>query len=179
MLTPDEVVLVVVDVQGKLADLVVERGSLMENLSKAIRGAKVMGIPIIWVEQNPRGLGPTVPQIQELLSGLEPISKMSFSCCGSEEFLRRLRPFGRRTVLLSGIETHVCIYQTAADLLERGYSVEVLVDAVSSRRRTDKEIALDRIRSLGGGLTTVESVLFELLRVAEGERFRQIHRIVK
>ncbi len=179
MLTRENSVLLVVDIQGKLAQIMHERDALFTNVGKMIRGAQVLGIPIIWVEQNPQGLGPTVPEIAELLAGLKPVEKFSFSCWGEKRFVDELKSLGRRQVILTGIEAHVCIYQTAMDLLGAGYEVEVVADAVSSRTRENKQIALIKMRDLGAALTSTETALFELLRVAQGPKFKEILQIVK
>jgi len=178
MLNSTDAVLVVIDIQGKLASLMHERDALYENAARLIKGAKVLGIPIIWTEQNPAGLGPTVPEIAALLEG-EPIPKFAFSCCGEEKFMQALRAAGRRQVLLAGIEGHVCVYQTAVDLLAAGYEVHVVADAVSSRTFANRHLALAKMKDAGAEITSVEMALFEMLRVAEGEKFRQIIRIVK
>ena len=129
MLDIDNTVLVVIDVQGKLAQLMHEKASLFENLTKLIKAASVLEIPIIWTEQYPEGLGPTIPEIADLLPG-EAISKVAFSCCGEKRFVEAMEELGRNQVLLCGIETHVCVYQTAIDLLATAYEVE---DSVKSK----------------------------------------------
>ena len=139
--------LVVVDVQGKLAQSMSGREELFKNIQILIKAAKILEIPIIWCQQFPQGLGETVGEIAELMCDIEPINKVSFSCCGDEVFNVRLEEVGRRQVLLCGIETHVCIYQTASDLSERGYEVSVIGDAVSSRTAENKKIALERMRN--------------------------------
>ncbi|MDO8885861.1 hydrolase [Candidatus Oleimmundimicrobium sp.] len=179
MLNVDNTVLVVIDVQEKLARAMYEREELIENLQKLIKGIKVLEVPIIWLEQNPRGLGSTVPEIAQLLSDLEPISKFSFSCCASESFMKEMKTLKRNHVLLAGIETHVCVYQTARDLVNLGYKVQVVADTISSRTAKNKQIGLERIKEVGGSLTSVETALFELLKVAEGPKFKEILKIVK
>ena len=179
MLTPERTVLVIVDVQEKLAYLMYEKEMLFENLQRIIKGAQVLGIPILWNEQNPEGLGPTITEISHLLNGIQPISKLSFSCCGNERFMQQLKALNRQHVLLAGIEAHVCIYQTSADLLSLGYEVHVIADAISSRTAINKHIGLEKVRDLGASLTTVETALFELLKVAEGVKFKEILKIVR
>jgi len=179
MLNSDKALLLVVDVQGRLAQLVHARETLFANLGKIIRGSRVLGIPILWTEQNPDGLGRTIPEVAELLAGINPITKMSFSCCREEHFVRALEATRRSQVLIAGIEAHVCVYQTALGLIESGYEVEVVADAVSSRRAENREIALAKMRDAGAGLTSTETVLFELLKTAEHEKFRDILKIVK
>ena len=138
----------------------------------------MLGITILWVEQNPQGLGPTIPEIADILSNIQPISKMSFSSCRNDDFLQALNALNRKQVLVAGIEAHVCVYQTAADIVDIGYEVQVVTDAVSSRNVENKEIGLQRMRDSGVSLTSVETALFELLKVAEGEQFKEILKIV-
>jgi nicotinamidase-related amidase len=133
---------------------------------------------VLWVEQNPDGLGPTVPALAGLLTG-RPIVKRSFSCCGEPAFVEALAATGRKQVLLAGIEAHVCIWQTVAELRAAAYEVEVAADATASRAPANKEVALGRIRAAGAGVTSVETALFELLGAAEGPKFKEILRIVK
>ncbi len=178
MLEIDNTVLVVIDVQGKLAQLMHEKADLFGNIRKLIQAAGVLEIPIIWTEQYPAGLGPTIPEIAELLTG-EPIAKISFSCCGERRFVEAMGELGRNQVLLCGIETHVCVYQTAVDLLGTAYEVEVVADAVSSRTPDNKDIGLAKIKDAGADITSVETAIFELLKAAEGEKFKAILRIVK
>jgi len=171
--------LVVVDVQGKLAQLMSEKESLFRNIRILIQAAGVLDIPILWCQQVPEALGPTVPEIAELLTGHEPTNKASFSCCGVEEFNVRLEASNRRQVLLCGIETHVCIYQTALDLMSGGLDVTVVADAVSSRTAENKQIALNRLAAEGAAVACTEMVLFELLKTAQHPQFRQIAKLVK
>jgi nicotinamidase-related amidase len=179
MLKIENTVLSIIDIQGKLAHLMYEKELLFKNVQKLIKGIQVLGIPIIWLEQNPKGLGPTIPEIADLLSGNQPISKMSFSGCRNDRFLQELKVLNRKQVLISGIETHICVYQTAADLVDLGYEVQAVTDAVSSRTIEDKKIGLEKMKNAGVIMTSVETALFELLKVAEGEQFKEILKIVK
>ena len=171
--------LVVVDVQGKLAQLMWEKEKLFRNIGILVKAAKILGIPILWCQQVPDSLGPTVSEIAELLEGVEPVNKSAFSCCGDEQFNRRLEELGRQQVILCGIETHVCIYQTAADLLSKGFAVEVISDAVSSRTAENRQVGLERMAVDGANLSSVEMALFELLKDAKHPKFRQIAKLVK
>lgn len=187
MLDTNNTVLVLIDVQEKLASVMHEREALIENLVKLVRGVQLLEIPIIWLEQNPDKMGQTIPELRELMTGAPPMTKMSFSCCGAEGFKDALEASGCKQVLIAGIETHVCVYQTAVELIRASYAVEVVVDAVSSRRLADKEIGLTKIRACGahsagsgqGHVTTVETALFELMRSAEHPAFRDMLKIVK
>jgi nicotinamidase-related amidase len=180
MLNIDNTVLLVIDVQGKLARLMHDKEALFTNLARIIKGAQVLEIPIIWTEQVPEKLGQTTPEIADLLAGsAAPLSKASFSCCGAPPFMTDLQALNRGQLLLTGIETHICLYQTSVDLINMGYEVQVVSDAVSSRTAENKQVGLERIKAASGTVTSTEMALFELLRVAEGDQFRQIAKIVK
>jgi len=179
MLKIENTTLLIIDIQGNLAHLMHGKELLFKNVQKLIKGIQILEIPILWVEQNPQGLGPTIPEIADILSNIQPISKMSFSSCRNDGFLQSLNALNRKQVLVAGIEAHVCVYQTAADIVDIGYEVQVVTDAVSSRSVENKEIGLQRMRDSGVSLTSVETALFELLKVAEGEQFKEILKIVK
>ncbi|MCB9058465.1 MAG: hydrolase [Calditrichae bacterium] len=179
MLNKEKTALVVVDIQGKLAQLVYEHEKLFNNVKKTIKGARILGLPIIWLEQNPDGLGPTVPDIAEELNGIEPLAKMTFSCAKHKPFLKKLKDTGCVQVLIVGIETHICVYQTAMELFDLGYEVEIVADAVSSRTLENKNIALQKMRDTGIKLSSVEMCLYELQEVAEGDVFKQILKLIK
>lgn len=179
MLKIENASLLIIDIQGNLAHSMRGKELLFKNTQKLIKGIQILGIPIIWTEQNPKGLGPTIPEIADLMSNIRPISKMTFSCCQNDLFIQALKTLNRKQVLVSGIETHVCIYQTSLDLVDLGYEVQVVTDAVSSRNIDNKEIGLQKMKDYGVSLTSVETVLFELLKVAEGEQFKEILKIIK
>ncbi len=180
MLSITDTALIVIDVQGKLAQLMYNKDHLFANLTRMVKGAQILGLPIVWTEQVPEKLGPTLPELAGLLSAsAQPVSKASFSCCGHPPFLEQVQALNRRQLLLTGIETHICVYQTAVDLLRLGFEVQVVADAVSSRTAENRQIGLDRIRAAGGVVTSTEMALFELVRVAQGDAFRQISRLVK
>ena len=171
--------LFVTDIQGRLASLMDERESLYRNVGILIEGIKILGIPILWIEQYPQGLGPTVPEISVHLEGLSPLPKKTFSSLREPAIQGAFEKLQRRQVILIGIETHICIYQTSMDLLAQGAEVHIPVDAVSSRTGRNRRIGLKKIERAGGQLTSVETVLFELLTVAEGEEFKKIVQLVK
>ena len=179
MLKRENTILLLIDIQGKLAHLMHAKESLFDSLQKLIKGIQVLDIPILWVEQNPTGLGPTIPEIAALLPDNEPISKMSFSSCREERFLQALKEQNRSQVLVAGIETHICVYQTTADLIDMGYEVQIVTDAVSSRVAENKQVGLQKMSTAGALMTSVETALFELLGVAGGDVFKEIVRIVK
>lgn len=179
MLTTENCALVLVDVQGKLAQAMHNKESFLDNITRLVRGAQILELPILWNEQNPAGLGPTIPEIAALLPNQNPLSKLSFSCCGNEEFIKELESLKRQNMLVAGIEAHVCVYQTAADLVNLHYDVQVVADAVASRTAENKHIGLEKSKQAGAGLTSTETVLFELLKIAKGDKFKEIIKIVK
>ena len=179
MLTIDSTVLVVIDVQEKLVKPMHQLDALLDNQGRLIKGMTVLDVPMLCTEQNPNGLGRTVPEIADLLTSAETISKTCFSCCDSESFMLKLKDLNRTKVLLAGIETHICVYQTALGLIQNGYHVEVVADACSSRRPENNQIGLYKANNAGAEITCVETALFELLKVAEGPKFKEILGIVK
>ena len=179
MLKPDETVFVLIDVQGKLAQVMHQKEDLFRNLQILIQGLQALDIPVLWLEQYPEGLGPTIPEIAELLPDNAAIPKVCFSGCGQPEFRARLQDLKRKQVLVAGIEAHICVYQTVRDLLDMGHEVEVVADAVSSRTPVNRQVGLDRMSSMGASITSVEMLLFELLGEAGSDVFRQIAKLVK
>ncbi len=179
MLEIEKTCLVVVDVQGKLAELMQEKEQLFSNIEILVKSANILDIPILWCQQYPQALGETIEQIAAHLKDISPCDKKSFSCCGNEEFAEKLHAAGRSQVLVCGIETHVCVYQTAMDLLDMDYDVQVVGDAVSSRTKENKDAALSRIKWEGAAITTTEMALFELLGTAKHPNFKDIAKLVK
>lgn len=179
MLNPENTVLVMIDIQGKLLNVMYEKEALLENAQKLLKGLQLLGIPILVTEQNPKGLGPTQPELAQLLPGISPLPKYCFSCSQDTGFGQALTKLNRKQILLCGIESHICVYQTGLELLSQGYEVQIVTDVISSRSAKNKEIALSRLQSEGAKLTSVEMVLFELLKTAESSVFKEISRIVK
>jgi len=179
MLTTDDTVLVLIDFQERLFPVMHEKDKLLRNVLKLIEGAKALEIPIVMTEQYPKGLGTTLPEIKELLPGVKPIEKVCFNCCDEDVFSKALEALKRRQVLIAGIEAHICVYQTAMALFRAGYEVQVVGDCVSSREPENKLVSLFKMGAAGVSPTTMEMALFELLRVASGDKFKQISNIVK
>jgi len=179
MLEIEKSCLVVIDVQGKLANLMHNKEPLFANIGILIKMANALQIPILWCQQNPRGLGATLAQLAELLGNNEPIDKFSFSCCGDEKFAGQLKNIGRKQFILCGIETHVCVYQTAMDLLDKDYEVNLVADAVSSRSAENKQIALERLTAEGAYLSSVEMTIFELLKTAKHPKFKELAKLIR
>ena len=178
MLKKDNALLVFIDVQGKLSELVDGSEALFVNLRRLLSGMKALDVPVLVTEQIPEKLGPTREEFQEFITE-PPIRKSSFGCCGEPAFFQTLEKSGRKQVILCGIETHVCVYQTALQLLATGHKVTVVTDAVSSRDPANKTLALRRLENEGIKLTGTEMLLFELLGDAKDPAFKSILNIVK
>jgi nicotinamidase-related amidase len=167
--------LVVVDVQEAFRPAVERFDEVVASTAQLIQGAEALGVPVIVTEQYPKGLGATVTEIAEHLSGLEPVEKTCFSAARADGFDLQ----GRDQALLCGIEAHVCVSQTAHDLLERGVEVHVARDAVTSRTAENREVGLHKMERSGAVVTSVEAALFELLGAAGSDEFKQVQRLVK
>ena len=180
-LTREGSLLLVVDVQERLFDAMDpdHREEMVKNIKILATAARRLGIPIQVTEQYPKGLGHTLQELRESLGPVEPISKVAFSCCGAEGFAEWLKASGARQVILTGIESHVCVLLTALDLLAEGYAVHVIADATCSRRRENRQTALDQLRQAGAVVTSTETVLFQLLRTADTDDFRSLSRLIK
>jgi len=176
----DSAQLVVVDVQEKLCRAmdpqVLEK--LTNNIAILMDSATELGVPTVATEQYVRGLGETLPALKEKLT-TKALEKMTFSCCGGEGFLETLEKSGRRKVILTGMETHVCVLQTALDLLSHGYTVHLVVDAVMSRKKGNWSTALAAMAAAGAVLTSTETVVFQLLKVAGTEEFKKLSKLVR
>ena len=173
--------LVIVDVQERLCGAMPqdELQEVIRNCGILLQAAKLLAIPVICTEQVPSKLGPTLPQLAQWLPAGNVLEKVSFSCCGEIDFLARIDT-SRPQIVLAGMEVHVCVLQTALQFLENGHQrVFVAEDAVISRNPAHKANALARLRQAGAVVTNTESVVFEWLRVAEGDAFRQIARLVR
>lgn len=179
MLEINNTILVVIDVQGKLANHMNQKETMFKNIVQMVKGAMLLEIPVIITEQNPNGLGPTIPEITDLLSDFNPVPKMCFSCCAENGFMERLQEIGRTQILVTGIESHICVYQTVIDLINMDYEVQVISDAVSSRVMENKCVALQRMNEAGAVITSVEMALFELVKTADYKYFRKLSSIIR
>ena len=170
--------LVIVDVQEKLLNVMHGKDALVKSICVMLKSAILLDIPVINCRQYPQALGDTAAEINDILT-TEPVDKRCFSCAGSEEFIQRLNQTGCEDVILCGIETHVCVYQTARDLLSAGFGVHLLADAVTSRNPDNKRIAIERMAAEGITISSVEMTLFELLETSEHPCFRNISKMIK
>jgi len=180
MINPADCVLMVVDVQGKLAQVMQHSAQLHHHIATLIKGTTLFDMPVIWLEQLPDKLGTTSAELAEILSPIcQPIAKQHFSGWQSEQVQTLLAKKGRKQVILCGIETHVCVYQTCKDLLQHDFDVHIVADALSSRSIDNKVLGIQMMLNLGAQLTNVESLLFELQHQAEGDRFKALLTLIK
>lgn len=175
----EDTVGVMVDMQAKLHPHMFDKDKVLNNSKILLQGLQALEVPVLVTQQYTKGLGETLPEIADILGEFNYTEKLAFSCCGEPSFLRNISDHKRSYVILFGIETHVCVLQTAIDLLERGFFPVVIEDCVSSRKEKDKIVALERIKQEGGILSTYESILFELCQTAENDVFKTISKLVK
>jgi nicotinamidase-related amidase len=179
MLKKEQVGLLVIDIQGTLANIVHESELLLTNTVKLIKGAQALDLPIVCLEQNPDKLGCTTPVVFDALAGNKAISKYTFDGCSNPTLIQALEQSGASQWLVCGIEAHICVYQTTLSLLRLGYEVELVCDCVSSRTAFNKEIAISKLVKNGAQLTTVEMCLYELLGTCQAPEFKDILGLIK
>ncbi len=179
MLNTEESVLVLVDIQTRLVEIVDRQELVVPNILRLIKGCQALGVPILPMLQSPEKLGPMPSELADALSDIPQIPKAVFSALREPAFLLALRRTGRNQVLLTGIEAHVCVLQTGLDLLDAGYQVHVLSDGVFSRMPENQQLALMRLHDAGATVTSVEIVLFEMMRTSTHPQFRAISRLIK
>jgi len=173
-------VLVVVDIQTRLTAVMAEAGGVSQCVTVLLAAAQRLAVPVLVTEQYPQGLGATEPALLAALPAQTPVlAKTGFSCCAAPGFMEALQATGRKQVILVGLETHVCILQTALELLFMGYQVQIVTDAVCSRDAGHKRFALKRLRQQGATITNHESVLFEWLRDAAHPEFKTLSRLLR
>ena len=173
--------LLLIDVQERLFSAMAEgtRARRLARLIALVQGARALELPVIWTEQYPKGLGPTVSSLQTELEGISPWSKTSFSCLGDRAIAQAIRDTGRDQWLVAGMETHICVLQTVRDLREDQHEAHLIVDGCMSRNPVDYEVGIKRADALGASLSSVETCLFELLGQAGGEAFKTISRAIR
>jgi len=172
-------VLVVIDFQEKLLPMIYEKEKLLEKASRLIRGCRTLDVPILVTQQYTKGLGATVPEIAEALGSFTPFEKTTFSAMKEPSFAEALAATGKKTVLLAGVEAHICVQQTALALIEAGYVVYGILDCMSSRTSENKEFGQIRMTQSGVVVTGYESALFDMLVDARDENFKTVSNIVK
>jgi len=169
----------VIDMQERLLPAMEENEVLLQNCLTLIQGLQELGLPILATQQYTKGLGETVEPIRSVIKDFKAIEKKDFSCCDEAEFARELEKTNRMNVVICGIESHVCVLQTAIDLKEAGLTPVVVMDCVSSRSYDNVDLAAERFRHEGIMMTSYESILFELTRTAKSPEFKAISNLVK
>jgi nicotinamidase-related amidase len=179
ILIRENTALLIIDVQERILGVMNENENLIANILKLIKGAKILGVPIFYTEQYPKGLGETAAVLKNELNDVSAIQKLSFSCSGAGDLFDEFKQKKLSQIIVCGIESHVCVQQTVLDLISNGFQVDLAADSCSSRSRTDYDFAMQRMRQNGAEVTTTESILFELLQVCGTEEFKAVSRLVK
>ncbi|PQO44292.1 hydrolase [Blastopirellula marina] len=177
LMSKSDTALLMIDLQERLAPVIDQSELIVENVERLFLTAQMFDMPILGTEQYPKGLGPTVEPLKSMLPPLP--EKLTFSACGVEGLLKDLAKRAIHKLLLVGVEAHVCVQQTALDLIAAGFDVYIAVDAVGSRFPLEKDIALRRMESAGAVLTTTEATMFEWCERAGGEHFKELSRLVR
>ncbi|WP_353684639.1 hydrolase [Thermodesulfovibrio sp. 3907-1M] len=179
-ISPENALFVIIDMQEKLAKAMKEDilEKTVKNIITFVELCKIYQIPIIFTEQYPKGLGKTLEEIKSLIND-EAIEKISFSSAGEEKFISKIRELNRQKIILTGMETHVCVWQTALDLLQRGYHVFVPSDAVCSRKKQDWKIGIELMKNAGAVITCTETLVFQLLKKAGTAEFKKMLEFIK
>ena len=175
----EDTLALIIDFQERLFPFIHESEKLTKNAVRLIQGLKALDIRMIVTQQYTKGLGGTSKEISDAIGDYQHVEKDSFSCCGSDEVCSSLKYFGKKNVIVFGIESHVCVLQTVIDLIAMGYQPVLIEDCVSSRNPNDKMIAIERMRQEGAIISTYESILFELCVVSGTDTFKAISKIVK
>ena len=171
--------LIVVDIQELFRTLIYDMNSVIANSSRLVRFCDRLEIPVIFSEQYSKAFGATVKEISEVAHQYKPVEKISFSCAGDSGFISKLESTKRKQIILCGLETHVCVYQTARDLLQKGYQISIAADAISSRNVSNRNLGLAYMRDLGVQVMTAEMIMFEILKIAKTADFELVSDILK
>lgn len=179
LLNKENTGLLVIDVQEKLMEVMGRRERVVDNMVKLLHLSKLFNLPVILTEQYPKWLGPTLPEIKEPLPAYEPISKLHFNCYDVDGFETRLKSEARENIVVIGVETHICVFQTCVSLIENGYEVHIPQDAVDSRTEENWHVGLELMKRAGACVTSTETVIYQLLKKAGTKEFKEMLKMVK
>lgn len=179
LLQKEQTGIVLIDPQEKLMSVMGQKDATLNNMVKLLHLAKRFELPVLLTEQMPENIGKTVDEIKSLLPDLKPVEKVEFDCCAVSEFNHKLEALALKTIILSGIESHVCVFQSCLSLLERGYRVFVLRDAVDSRTEENRQNGLELMREAGAVITSTETVIFQFLKKAGSDDFKAMLKVIK
>lgn len=179
LLEREQTVLVLVDFQEKLVPIMAQSQRTIDNTIALIHLSGLFHLPVILTEQFPRWLGPTIPEIRECLPVYDPIPKMEFNCCEAKGFNERIETVTARSIILIGLESHICVFQTCFSLLKKGYTVHVPQDAVDSRQEENRRVGLDLMEDAGAIITSTEAVIYQILKKAGTSEFKKMMKIIR
>jgi nicotinamidase-related amidase len=179
MLRKENTGLIVIDVQGKLARMVYDSEALVANCEKLIKGVQALGLPIIWLEQNPEKLGATIGELSALLEQQTPIIKFTFDACETPLFMEQVKATNIDNWLVCGIEAHICVYQTSLHLQQSGFKVQLVSDCVSSRTLANKQLAINKLENSGVDISGLEMCLYELVKDCRVSEFKEILTLIR
>jgi nicotinamidase-related amidase len=170
--------IVVVDIQAKLTKVMRRPAFMVDNVVRLLRFAVMVNLPVVATEQYPRMMGRTLPEVREAVPHFDPLPKMEFDCCAAQGFTDRLAASSVNRIILTGVETHICIFQTCLSLLEAGYAVHVPQDAVDSRTEENWQVGLELMKSAGAVITSSETIIFQILKKAGTSEFKQAMKLI-
>ena len=179
LLSADSTGLVLLDVQEKLMQVMGRKEKVTENILKLLHLSKLYNLPIILTEQYPKWLGSTLPEIKEVLSSYDPIEKLHFNCCDVDAFNEHMASKGLKNIVMTGVESHICIFQTCVSILEKGHQVHVPQDAVDSRTDENWRVGLDLMKKAGALVTSTETIFYQILKEAGTKEFKKMLKIIK
>jgi nicotinamidase-related amidase len=179
LLRAEEALLLIIDVQERFVPALFNPQEVVQGTATIVKGCQLLKVPILVTEHYPKGLGHTVPEITTLLDEKTPIlPKTSFGCCGDPDFMSHLEALGRKQIMICGLEAHVCVNQTVVSLLEQGYQVNLIEDAIGSRKPENKAIALRKLYHMGAMPSCIEMALFELMHSARHDSFKAVQQLI-
>ncbi len=179
LLNREKTGLLVIDVQEKLMQVMGQKQRIIDNIIKLLHLSTLFNFPVILTEQYPKWLGSTVHEIKEFLPAYEPINKLHFNCCEVDAFNDRLDAEGLRNIIVTGVESHICVFQTCVSILEKGYKVHVPQDAVHSRTDDNWRVGLELMKKAGALITSTETVIYQILGKAGTREFKKMLKILK
>lgn len=179
MINTNDSLLLIIDVQDRLVSMLKNSEEIVKNNAILAKTAKTLDLPIVITEQYPKGLGETVFELKGATSSDNTFEKVNFSALSQDNIKEKIKQYNVKNIILTGIETHICVYQTALDLLEEGFNVYVVKNATSSRKTKDYRTALELMHDFGAKLTCVETVLFELLKTSKHPNFKELQALIK
>lgn len=178
ILDQNNCVLLVIDMQEKFKNIIQNPDQVINNISTLVKAANILDIPVIYTEQYPKGIGPTVDILKKDFSRATYFEKIFFSCCKDINFMDYLKSLQKKQVIVCGIEAHICVNNTVHDLLSAGYSPHVMSDAISSRSELNLRVGIEKMRDSGAIISCVEMALFEIMKLSKHENFKEIQKLI-